>query len=556
MPDYLAPDATLPSVVASLDTASSERQLVATIIFHPNPDRWGHYTPVCSAADITSLHWSLGRVGPAFLRSEPNSEPDSEPDSAPESYSKHSSQSQAAMLNDPCISRHAFSLDGNGEGLRVSVPDGGCRCRLDGRDVVGHSNIDLASLERGASIALAHTVVLLLHWRELPPEIGSGGATDSMGLLGCSSYVERLRHTITQASDTDCDVLILGESGTGKELDANAVHSGSARASHSFVAVNMAALTPSLSAAQLFGAARGAYTGAASGSRGYFQRAQLGTLFLDEVGETPAEIQPQLLRALQEREIQPVGGNIETVDVRILSATDANLEAAQCSFNAALKHRLGALTIELEPLRLHREDIGVLVRHLFDTVSSELGKPNILATMAEDGLQLARWSELFLLLLHYSWPGNVRELSNVIRQLVVSSTHDLVVSASVLQRLRQNASAASPAAGQALRSVGQAVSAMEAISDERFAQALDENGYEVASVARDLGVSRQSVYRRISTSRDHRLASDVPLHELLGALEACRGDLEKTADQLCVSRKALRGRLRQLPADNLPAFLS
>ena len=175
----------------------------------------------------------------------------------------------------------------------------------------------------------------------------------------------------------------------------------------------------------------------ANGSRGYFQRAQLGTLFLDEVGETPAEIQPQLLRALQEREIQPVGGSIETVDVRILSATDANLDAAQCSFNAALKHRLGALTIELEPLRLHREDLGVLIRHLFDTVSRELDKPNILATMAEDGLQLARWSELILLLLHYSWPGNVRELSNVVRQLVVSSTHDLVVSESVLQRLRQ-----------------------------------------------------------------------------------------------------------------------
>jgi two-component system nitrogen regulation response regulator GlnG len=546
MPDYSAPDATLPSVVASLDTGRFERQLVATIVFHPNPERWGQYTPVCAAADITRLHWSLGRVGPMFLSSGP----------APGLLITPASQSQAAVLNDPCVSRHAFSLEGNGEGLRLSVPDGGCRCRLDGRDVVGHRNIDLESLERGASIALAHTVVLLLHWRELPPEVGSSGVVDSMGLLGCSSYVERLRHTISQAAATDCDVLVLGESGTGKELVANAVHRGSARAAHSFVAVNMAALTPSLSAAQLFGAARGAYTGAASGSRGYFQRAQRGTLFLDEVGETPAEIQPQLLRALQEREIQTVGGSIETVDVRILSATDADLEDTQCSFNAALKHRLSALTIELEPLRLHREDLGVLVRHLFDTVSRELGKSNILAAIAEDGLQLARWSELFQLLLHYSWPGNVRELSNVIRQLVVSSTDELVVSASVLQRLRKRADSVSPAPDEVQRSPGKAVGAMDAISDEQFAQALDENGYEIASVARDLGVSRQSVYRRINMSSDHRLASDVPLQELLSALEACRGDLKKTADQLCVSSKALRGRLRQLPADNLPALLS
>ncbi|MEP0203478.1 MAG: sigma 54-interacting transcriptional regulator [Halioglobus sp.] len=544
MPDFSASEATLPSVVASLDTARSERQLVATIIFHPNPSRWGQYTPVCSAADISGLHWSLGRVSPLFS------------DTHSGSHTARSPTSQATTLNDPCISRHALSLDNSGAGLRMSVPDGGCRVRMEGRDVVGYSDIDPVSLEQGVSIALAHTVVLLLHWRESTPDMDSEETFDSFDLLGCSSYVDRLRHTVTQAAATDSDVLILGESGTGKELVASAIHRGSARSLRSLVAVNMAALTPSLSAAQLFGAAKGAYTGAASSSLGYFQRAQRGTLFLDELGETPPEIQPQLLRALQEREIQPVGGGIETIDVRILSATDANLDAEQCNFNAALKHRLGALTIELEPLRLHREDVGVLVQHFFGTVSRELGKHNILTTVAKDGLSLARWSELFLLLVHYNWPGNVRELANVVRQLVVSSMVDLVVAPSLLQRLRQNSNTASSAVAEMGQSATRAASTMEAVSDERFALALDRNGYEVASVARDLGVSRQSVYRRISLSTDFRLASDVPLHELLQVLEACRGDLEQTADQLRVSSKALRGRLRQLPNESLPTYMS
>ncbi|MEP4485707.1 MAG: sigma 54-interacting transcriptional regulator [Halioglobus sp.] len=550
MPDFSASDATLPSVVASLDMAHAETQLVATIIFHPKPSRWGQYTRVCSAADVSDLHWTLGRVGPLFSHSDSDTDIDSGSSTTP------SPTSQASMLNDPCISRHAFSLDDNGAGLRLSVPDGGCRVRVEGRDVAGQCDIDLLSLEHGVSIAVAHTVILLLHWRELTPNRGGEETFGSFNLLGCSSYVDQLRRNVMQAAATDCDVLILGESGTGKELVANAVHRGSARSPNPMVAVNMAALTSSLSAAQLFGAAKGAYTGAASSSRGYFQRAQRGTLFLDEVGETPLEIQPQLLRALQEREIQPVGGNIESIDVRILSATDANLDAEECNFNAALKHRLGALAIELEPLRLHREDVGVLVRHFFGTVSREMDKHNILTTVAKDSLSLARWSELFLLLLHYNWPGNVRELSNVIRQLVVSSTEDLVVSVSVLQKLRQNTSAGNSAVEESGQSTASAAIAMDAISDERFAHALDRNSYEVASVARDLGVSRQSVYRRISLSRDFRLASDVPLNELLGVLEACRGDLEKTADQLRISGKALRGRLRQLPSDSLPTFLS
>lgn len=459
------------------------------------------------------------------------------------------------MLGDPCVSRHAFSLVGTEKGLRLSVPGGACRCRLNGQDVVGHSHIQYESLERGVSIALAHSVVLLLHWRELPPE-AVGSASDTQELLGCGSYVARLRHMIAQAAATDCDVLILGESGTGKELVANAVHRGSARASNPFVAVNMAALTPSLSAAQLFGAARGAFTGAVRCSHGYFQQSQSGTLFLDEIGDTPIEIQPQLLRALQERQIQPVGGSIEAVDVRVLSATDANLDAEQCSFNAALKYRLGALTIELEPLRWHREDLGVLVRHFFNLACRELGKSSFLPTPAQDGLQVAHWSELFLLLLHYTWPGNVRELSNVVRQLAVSSGEDLVVPLSLLHRLREGCSSQNLAQDEKQLPVAEPVRAMGTVSAEQFERALVDNDYEVANVARDLGVSRQSVYRRISTSRDHRLASDVPLHELLGVLEACRGDLEETASQLCVSSKALRGRLRQFPADNLPASLS
>jgi two-component system nitrogen regulation response regulator GlnG len=170
-----------------------------------------------------------------------------------------------------------------------------------------------------------------------------------------------LRGEIASVAATDAPVMLRGESGTGKELAARAIHDFSARSDQRLVAVNMAAIPTELAAAELFGVRKGAFTGADASKPGYFQQAAGGTLFLDEVGACPEPVQPQLLRALQSGEVQPAGGSIETVDVRVVSATDAALEAQ--GFSAALLHRLAVVNLRVPPLRERVEDVGLLFFH-------------------------------------------------------------------------------------------------------------------------------------------------------------------------------------------------
>jgi transcriptional regulator with GAF, ATPase, and Fis domain len=230
-------------------------------------------------------------------------------------------------------------------------------------------------------------------------------------IVGTSRALHAALSRATKVAPTDSTVLITGETGTGKELVARAIHRRSRRAARPFVSVNCAAIPASLIASELFGHERGAFTGALQRRLGRFELAAGGTLFLDEVGELPAETQVALLRVLQEREFERVGGDrAMRADVRVIAATNRDLQAAIAAgtFRSDLFYRLNVFPIEVPPLRGRREDIPVLVEHFLGRYARQMGKP------------IRRISGKTLDFLEaYPWPGNVRELQNVIERSVI-----------------------------------------------------------------------------------------------------------------------------------------
>lgn len=230
-------------------------------------------------------------------------------------------------------------------------------------------------------------------------------------IVGSSPALQRVLSQVAKVANTDATVLILGETGTGKELVARAIHKRSRRAGGAFIRVNCAAIPPSLIASELFGHEKGAFTGALQRRLGRFEAADGGTIFLDEIGELPAESQVTLLRVLQEREIERVGSSHPIpVDVRVLAATNQDLDAAVESgkFREDLYYRLNVVPIRMPPLRERVEDIPILAEYLVDRYAKQVGK-NIRNIEKKTLQQLQA----------YDWPGNVRELQNVIERAVV-----------------------------------------------------------------------------------------------------------------------------------------
>ncbi len=238
------------------------------------------------------------------------------------------------------------------------------------------------------------------------------------GIIGKSPALRDVLDMVRIVAPTDATVLTNGETGTGKELIAEAIHKSSYRANGPFVKVNCAAIPAGLLESELFGHERGAFTGAITRSIGRFERAHRGTLFLDEIGDLPLELQPKLLRVMQERQFERLGGagTIHT-DVRVICATHRNLAQMvnERQFRADLLYRLSVFPIELPPLRNRPEDIRLLVDHFAMDYAVRMRK-GITAISAEFMAALAR----------HSWPGNVRELQNVIERSVILSTGPLL----------------------------------------------------------------------------------------------------------------------------------
>lgn len=248
------------------------------------------------------------------------------------------------------------------------------------------------------------------------------------GIVGESATMKRLNAQIESFAQSEASVLVRGETGSGKELVARAIHERSRRAEGPFVAVNVASLPPSLVEAELFGHARGAFTGATNRRQGLFVRANGGTLLLDEIGELPLELQPKLLRVLESRVVRPVGSDEEVpIDVRVIAATHRDLEGMieANTFREDLFFRLSVLEVEVPPLRARGRDILLLAQHFLEHLAKDVGKDvrGIATTTATR-------------LLDYPWPGNVRELRDTIERAVALATGPEIQVADLPSRVR------------------------------------------------------------------------------------------------------------------------
>jgi len=238
------------------------------------------------------------------------------------------------------------------------------------------------------------------------------------GLIGESEAMQKLRNAIAKAATSSATALITGESGTGKELVARAIHYSSARASAAFVPVNCGAIPETLQESELFGYVKGAFTGAAETRNGFFQTADAGSIFLDEISETSLSMQVKLLRVLQEKEVRKVGATTpQKVDTRILAATNKDLPALVKKevFREDLFYRLNVITIEVPPLRERGNDVLLLANYFVAKFAKETGKT--LPQFSDETLQALR---------NYYWPGNVRELENLMQRLLVMTDEEMI----------------------------------------------------------------------------------------------------------------------------------
>jgi len=254
---------------------------------------------------------------------------------------------------------------------------------------------------------------------------------DQSGVLGASPRMRQIFHLLELVSPSDANVLLLGETGTGKELVAQAIHRNSPRAAGPFVVVNCAALPETLMESELFGHERGAFTGAVSRQEGRFLLAHRGSLFLDEIGELSLTTQAKILRVLQSREFEPLGGTRTLkVDVRIIAATNSNLEARvrDGRFRDDLFYRLNVFPIVLPPLRERRDDLALLADHFLRTYGAKNRRK--IKAISPEVLQAFQ---------DYPWPGNIRELENVIERGVIVCVGDTLTLLDLPDHLRQAA---------------------------------------------------------------------------------------------------------------------
>ena len=516
----------------TLDAAATEtgattlRQPFLTILHHPMPARVGE------EAELQRADNRVSRTTPDF--------------NAP--YA-----ADPWPLADPFISRRPAIIEPTKQGgVTIRRPSADAvEVVADGHAVEASVTFDRDAFEAGIVITLGRRIVLLLHTRRRRSE-----RIPYHGLVGESEAIEDVRQAVLRVADLDVPVLLRGGTGTGKELVAQALHDAGARDGRAFLGVNMGALAPSVSASELFGHVKGAFTGADGDKPGYFVRADGGSLFLDEIGETPVEVQVMLLRVLENGVVQPVGGTREqTVDVRLIAATDANLEqqVAGGSFRSALLHRLSGYEIVIPPLARRRDDIGRLFIHFLRAQLETTGEA---ARLDIDEPERRPWIGASLMdrLCRYDWPGNVRQLRNVTRQLAISSRGESVmrIDASI-ERLLGDEPTASERKRSAPPPSRRASAPPDAdrrkpsdVTDEELLAALKANRYRLAPTATQLRITRSSLHMLIDKNPHIRKAKDLSHDELLACYNELGGDVDAMADRLQVSPRGLGLRIKEL----------
>ncbi len=330
--------------------------------------------------------------------------------------------------------------------------------------------------------ALANRELQLRH-NELQEELEK--RSRFANIIGKSQQMKRVFEVVSQVAPTKASVLITGESGVGKELIADAIHYNSPRKDKAFIKVHCAALAETLLESELFGHEAGAFTGAVSRKRGRFELAHLGTLFLDEIGEINQSVQIKILRVLQEKTFERVGGEdtIE-VDVRIIAATNKNLkeEIAKGAFREDLYYRLNVVNIEIPPLRERKEDIPLLVHHFVKELAQENGKP-------VEGIDHKAAAVLY----NYAWPGNVRELRNCIESAIVMAKGNAIMPEDLPPTVRGGAE-------EDYIRLASGITLAEA-EKEVIAYTLGRNRGNKSRTAEVLGIGRKTLHRKIEEYR-------------------------------------------------------
>lgn len=496
---------------------SRPRVLALTLLAHPDWRRVGERRKLTGDGSAVALE--ISRLEPVFERGLPLADP--------------------SLSRQPCL-RVAARADGSATLDRLTE----ARIVVDGEPLDSHLSIDPDELDSGLTLVLGGRIALLLHRVELfAPRPQS-----RHGLLGESDVLLRLACEIDKAAPLDSAVLLRGASGTGKELVARALHQGSRRAEGPYVAVNLAAVPAELAAAELFGVEKGSFTGADRRRLGFFRQAEGGTLFLDEVGSAPLPVQDLLLRALENKQIQPIGHERTLpVDVRVIAATDLDLEAAVADgrFRAPLLHRLRAWEIRLPHLHERRDDIARLL-HFF--LAEELATLGAGDRAADPGPKGVPWlpAELVAELVAESWPGNVRELRNVARHLAVGSFENQVAELSL--KAAPKVPETQPGPAPVAEATPRVYRRPDSIEQDELIAALRQNRWHVRDTAEALGISRTSLYSLMEKCPAVRKASDLDKETLLRLLaeQGPHPDLRKVAAELEISYRGLMLRLGEL----------
>jgi len=376
---------------------------------------------------------------------------------------------------------------------------------------------------------------------------------ENFGIIGQSHGIQQILLTISQVAPTDISVLIFGESGTGKELVAKAIHEQSLRREKSLIVVNCGAIPEGILESELFGHEKGAFTGAVGSRKGYFELADKGTIFLDEIGEMPLSTQVKLLRVLENGDFMKVGGtNLQRVDVRVIAATNKDLQKAvnNDEFREDLYYRLNAIHIRIPPLRERREDIPLLIRK----IESDFTR--------ENKIEFGGFSDTALnIMVNHSWPGNVRELKNVVESMIVLEKGRVIDEYTVSNYLKQ------PHASERNLPVPTNRSTEE-VEREFIYRALIDLKSEISKLREDIF---QIIYRQSGTPKslpvysevyghandviaedseeevnlENMRLTDVEKHMINQALENNNGSKRKAAKTLGISERTLYRKIKE-----------
>jgi two-component system nitrogen regulation response regulator GlnG len=525
--------------------ATQARLLTLTVAHHPDPERVGERVrlPLLSLAH---LRIAIGRGEPAF---------------------RSAAHASATPLLTPFVSRKPLWLEGLGDdGVRVDARESGSKIEIDGRPVTGTLDLDAQAIERGVVLQLGSHVVLVLHIeRDLP---FSAGPLDTQ-LIGQSEPILEVKAAIARVAQDRAAVLVRGETGSGKEVVAAAIHHASQRKDRPFVAVNMAAIASSLAASELFGHVRGAFSGADQNHDGLFVRAHGGTLFMDEVGDTPNDVQATLLRVLETGEVLPVGGRApKSVDVRVVAATDADLDRsiADGRFRGPLFYRLAANEIRVPPLRERRADIGRLVVFFLKRELATLGREVLMRAPEGDGTPWLR-ARLVARLVRYDWPGNVRQLKSLCHAIALGSATAEGVADAELERLMPSRAPTTPGVQRPYADLPEPVVKVDAratietevavapkrparapasIGHDELEQVLASYDFRLSLAADHFGISRPTMNELVDKHPRLKRAQRLSLAEIERGLADAKTHNEPVWRLLGVSERGLKQRMKEL----------